>query len=212
MFRLYREPEKDELTVIGADVADGGSDYCAAVAKSKKHNDSFMVFHARMDSAQYGHELHKMCKFIQSKTGIDPLLLVERNVGMATIYVLEQLNYKKLFRMPKLAQVGQEDSEKIGWVTTGGATGTRQMMLDELAQSLRQHTDVIPDEKTVRELSSFVRKPNGKPEASTGTHDDLVIAEAIAIQGLKYVKRPHDSWKSDAPTQELFDEYGVPTV
>lgn len=214
MFRLYREPGSGEITIIGADPADGGSDYCSAVAKSKKHLDSFLVFQARMESSQFGYELHKMSMYVQKRTNEWPVLVVERNVGMATIHVLQTLNYPRLFRMPTLSNLTVEESDKIGWTTTGGVGGTRQMMLDDLALALRQSVTKIPDAETVRELMAFVRDSSGKPHAAAGMHDDLVMAEALALQGMKHApaasKESMEAKIAQFPKQELFDRHGVP--
>lgn len=207
MFKLYREPNPEEEFVIAADPADGGSDYCAAVAKSRKNFDTVMVFHARMDSNQFGHELNKMAKFIYTRTNIHPVIGVERNTGMATIYVLQQLNYPRLFRMPN--NIGEEDmpeQKKIGWITTGAS---RAKMLDDHARTLLQRTNVIPDEETINEHLAFIKNPrSGKPEAAPGKHDDLVMAEAIAGQMLQYSpsKAPAD-WRN---TIAKFPDSGLP--
>lgn len=216
MFKLYREPEDDEVCIIGADPADGGSDYCAAVAKSKKHGDSFMVFHNRMESSQFGYELHKMAKFIQKLTGHEPMIGVERNTGGATIATLQLVNYPNLFRMPKLGvtYMDEEESGKIGWITN---SYTRPKMLDDLALAMRQKATIIYDEGTMREMMRFIRNArSGKPEAAPGAKDDKVIAEAICWQ--LYLLAPTPSRESlrskihQFPKQDLFDDHGNPNV
>lgn len=212
MFRLYREPEPKELTVIGADPADGGSDSCAAVAKSRKMNDSFLVFQQRMDSSQFGHELFKMAKYIYNKTGEYPVIAVERNVGMATISVLQMHNYPRLFRMPQIGDIDKDISDRIGWYTN---SGTRPKMLDDFSLSLKQQANRIYDEPTIDELLAFIRNArSGKPEAAAGHHDDLLMAEAIAWQVIQL--SPAASKESamariaQFPRQQLFDDSGLP--
>lgn len=215
MFKLYRQPQSGEMSVISADPADAGSDYCAAVAKSKQYGDSFMVFHARMESSQFGHELFKMATFIKKNTGESPWIGVERNVGMATIAILQTLNYRNLFRMPKLGYASrEEDEERIGWWTNAQ---TRAKMLDDLALSLKQRTNVIYDEETILELMAFIRHARtGKPQASAGKKDDLVIAEAIALQllGMTPFSRTEERMSriNQFPKQQLFDKYGNPNT
>ena len=180
MFKLFRLPEEGEDVVIAADPADGGNDYCYAVAKSKKHADSFMNFHARMEAAQLGYELNKMGLFIRRKTGRFPMVGVERNTGGATIAVLQTLNYPSLYRMKTFDAVDKTESNRIGWVTN---TQTRIKMLDDLALSLRQRVNRIYDIETIKELMAFIyNQRSGKPEAGPGSHDDRVIGEAIAWQ------------------------------
>ena len=180
MFKLFRIPEEGEITIIGADPADGGSDSCAAVAKSKKRGDSFMVFKARMEASQFGYELNKMGLFIRSKTGKFPLIAVERNTGGATIAVLRTLNYSPLYRMMSFDQVDKKEANRIGWVTN---SQSRPKMLDDLALALRQRVTKIYDMDTIKEFMQFIRHPrSGRAEAAPGSHDDLVVAEAICWQ------------------------------
>ena len=180
MFKVFRIPDEGESVVIGADPADGGSDYCAAVAKSKKQADSFMNFHARMEASQFGYELNKMASFIQQKTGKFPLIGVERNTGGATIAVLRTLNYPQLYRMESYDSTDKKKEKRIGWVTN---TQTRPKMLDDLALSLVQRVNKIYDIEVIKELMAFIKNPRtGKPQAGPGSNDDYVIAEAIAWQ------------------------------
>lgn len=180
MIRLYRPLEAGERIVIGADPADGGTNYCAAQAYSLRHRDVPMVFHARMESTQFGHELYKMAVYIKKVTGDWPLLAVERNTGLGTIYVLQEYNYPNLFRMPTLGDaITQEEDNKIGWLTN---QTTRTLIVDGLAMALRQRAVKIYDIDTVKELMTFVVRASGKPEAANGAYDDLVMALAIALK------------------------------
>jgi hypothetical protein len=68
---------------------------------------------------------------------------------------------------------------------------TRPKMLDELALSIRQGVNRTDDSSTLKEMLSFIRNAKtGKPEAEAGTHDDLVMAEAIAWQLYQLVPTP----------------------
>ena len=213
MFKLYRELKTNETFVIGADPSEGG-DFCAAVAKSKKIFDSPFVFHGKIDSSTFGTELWKMGKFIYLKTGIYPYILVERNVGAATIAKLQELNYPKLFRMPKLGTSYAEDPEnKIGWHTN---EATRIKMVDDYGTYIKQELGKVYDKETIAELMSFIRSRTGKPEAASGKHDDLCFAEFIAWQGCQLVQdveaQSFGASIAGFPQQDVFDDNGVPNV
>lgn len=180
--RTYRELEAGEGTVIAADPAEEGGDYCAAVVKSRKHKDTVLVFEAQMKSAQFGYELERIARYVQRKAELWPMIGVERNTGAATIASLELLNYPNLFRMPKPGEDQPTENDKVGWHTN---TASRRKMLDELSLSLKQEQNGIFDERTIEQLQTFVMI-KGKAQASTGNNDDLVMAEAIAWQLLGY--------------------------
>lgn len=212
MIKLFREPQPGELVVIGADPSEGG-DYCAAQVLSKKQADQLLTFHAKIDSAQFGHELNKIGKYIHMKTGEYPIIAVERNVGMATINVLQTHNYPKLFRMKNIGDVDQHEiTDKIGWNTN---TATRPKMLDDLSLALKQQAIGVYDLETIKELMSFVRSERtGKAEAAVGSFDDLVMALAIAWQvygtATSFTKEGMAARVAMFPKQELFDDTGVP--
>lgn len=196
MIYLFRKPEQGEQIVIGVDPAEGG-DYSTWVALSKKYNDVIMASQSKEESSQLGHCLNHVSKWFQRQTDSYPCLAVERNLGMATIAILKELNTPNLFRMPEsFVKEETEEGEKYGWVTT---VTSRPKLLDDLALALRQKSIKIPDERIVSELFTFVRnKKTGKPEADTGNHDDLVFALGIALQVLQIGWEDDDTWSKKA--------------
>jgi hypothetical protein len=177
-FRLYRQIEPDEHICIFADPAEG-IDYCAAVGFSKKHQDLPIVYNEKIESSQFGHELHHMAKFIEAYSHLWPTIGVERNTGQATIYVLTTLNYPELFRMRIFDKSGFVESEKIGWTTS---EPTRKKMLDDYALAVRQGTVKVYDKEVVDQMRSFIVDKKGKARAESNKHDDLVMAAAGAYQ------------------------------
>lgn len=180
MIWQYRLLEPEETIVIGADPAEGG-DYSSFVAISRKYSDVVLVGKSKEESSQLGHTLNHVGKFIKNQTGTFPSIAVERNVGSACIYVLKELNYPNLFKMPNsFTQTTQVESDNYGWSTN---MATRPKMLDDLALAIRQQVIKIPSKQIVDELYSFIRHAKtGKPQADNGSNDDLVMALAIAWQ------------------------------
>ena len=60
-------------------------------------------------------------------------------------------------------------------------------MLANLVELVREHTDIFNDDKTLREMLTFVKKDGGKQEAEDGYHDDKVMSIAIAHQATSQV-------------------------
>lgn len=179
MIKVFRQLEQGENFVIGADPAES-RDFCSAVAISKKHGDSAVVYNQRVESTQFGYDLQKLGKYIFNKTGIYPTIGVERQQGQATIAKLLELNYPKLFRMKVFDERVAREEEKIGWSTN---VATRTKMLDDLSLALRQKVHKVYDEETISQFLTFIRSPKiGKPQSESGCFDDLVFAEAIAWQ------------------------------
>lgn len=193
MIYLFRQPEAGEPFVIGADPAEGG-DNSTFVVISKKLADVVMIGKSKEESSQLGHTLNHVGKWFQKQTGIYPTIAVERNVGAAAIYVLKELNYPNLFKMPSsFTGTTDEDSEQYGWITS---VSTRPKMLDDLALAVRQKAITIPSKEVVDELFTFIRhEKTGKPQADVGCTDDLVMALAIAWQ--LYQTQDNNSWQQE---------------
>jgi hypothetical protein len=184
--RLYRELEWGEQLVVFADPAES-QDFCAAVAFSKKHLDYPIVYNQITESSQFGYDLNNFCKYIYNRTQIWPVLAVERNVGQATLFVLQQLNYPRIFRMVDFSAQGVHAKQGgLGWLTTGSLVGgeiqgTRRKMLDDFALTLRQGQVTMYDEQQILQFKSFV-VVKGRAQARANTHDDLVMATCGAWQ------------------------------
>lgn len=183
--RLYRKLEWGEQIVVAADPAES-QDFCAAVALSKKHLDYPIIYNQVTESSQFGYDLYNFCKYIEIHTGMWPVLAVERNVGQATIFVLQQLNYSRLFRMPDVTGGNYTKQGNVGWLTTGSLMGgeiqgTRRKMLDDFALTLRQNQITMYDEQQIIQFKNFV-VVKGKAQARSNTHDDLVMSSCMAWQ------------------------------
>jgi len=109
------------------------------------------------------------------------LLAPERNhsSGQTTIRLLRDMGYPNLYRARMKNTIGdQRPTVNFGFLTD---QGSRQMILDTLAGRVREGTDGISSQETVREMRTFVWQA-GKPEAVEGAHDDRVISYAIALE------------------------------
>ena len=56
---------------------------------------------------------------------------------------------------------------------------TKPIIIGELVTLMRNNPTIEPDVPTLKEMTTFTRKDNGKMEALDGCHDDLVMACAI---------------------------------
>ena len=57
---------------------------------------------------------------------------------------------------------------------------TKPIIIGELVSLMRDDPSIEVDIETLKEMTTFVKKDNGKQEAIDGAHDDLVMAKAIA--------------------------------
>ena len=97
-------------------------------------------------------------------------LVVERNNhGSGVLALIESVcRYPRIYR-----QAGQ-----MGWLTT---SLSRPAVIGRLNAGLIEQPDRFMSRRLLAECRSFVRLPNGNTGARAGTHDDRVMAMAIAL-------------------------------
>ncbi len=186
MIHKYRNLERNEFIVIGADTAAGGGDYCAAQFISKTRIDVPWVYHSPSTATEMTNDLVPILEDIYDMTGVKPVIAYERNNGGTfEIDRLAHLNRNGKYRIYEMKVVGfveGKDAVKLGWDTN---SATRPAMLQQLKEAIDNRLLKIYDKKTVDELFSFVTvqtSSSWKATAEPGMHDDLVMSLAIAWQ------------------------------
>lgn len=170
--RIWEEPVKDERYVLSADIAEGESldgradtsDYDAAVVLRRKDRKHVATLHGRWPTHDFARALAALGRRYN-----DALIVPERNNhGHAVLEALIHTeHYAAIFLAP---------DKKLGFHTN---VMTRPVILDELEDAVRLKRMISPDRRLIGEHTRFVIHPNGKPAATNGTHDDLVLAMAI---------------------------------
>lgn len=115
-----------------------------------------------------------------------PALLAPENnheSGQTVIHWLLNHHYPRLYVHTRYNRRRERPSEMMGWVTD---RSTRMPMLDDLAALVRAYEITLPSQDLIREMTTFVRTDEGRPEAQEGAHDDRVIALAIALQMIEH--------------------------
>ncbi len=152
--------------VIGADTAGGGieGDYSCAEAIDRQSGMQCAELHGHWSPREFARRVAELGKQYNGA-----LVAVEsNNHGHAVLACLaEPLKYGNVFRQ----------NEKDGWLTT---SANRPEMLENLSTTLIAEPGRFRSERLLNELRTFVRFANGNCGAAPGTHDDCVIAMAIA--------------------------------
>ena len=151
--------------VIGADPAGGGTDgdYSCAEVIDRDLGMQCAEYHGHCPPREFAKELAKLGKEYNSA-----LVAVERNNhGYGVLAWLRMLDY------PQIYEQGGQD----GWMTSAVS---RPVMIETLSAVLGEEPGLFRSATLLNEMRTFVRFANGKSGAATGTHDDCVLALAIA--------------------------------
>ena len=176
---IYSYPEWDMPYVIGADVSLGvGQDYCAAVVMNTNYEVVAHYRNNRIDPSLYGEMLFYLGRYYNNA-----LLAVESNsMGIATLQKLDSMEYVNLYRQTKIANVLNEEGERLGFRTT---SATKPAIIGNLKNLIENEDIMIPSVQIIQELKDYISTDTGKTEAAPGCYDDSVIALSICAEVLR---------------------------
>lgn len=181
---IHEEPrvKRDERTnaviakcpyVIGGDTAGKGADFFAAKVIDNINGRTVATLHKqRMDEDVYAEQLYCLGKYYN-----DALIGVETNYSRHPVRTLQRFGYTNMFRRQRVDKVTDTVEDVFGFETT---VRTKPIIIGELVELMREDPTIEVDVETLKEMTTFVKKDNGKQEAIDGSHDDLVMSKAIA--------------------------------
>lgn len=190
--KIYREPTS-AFTGMGGDTAGDGDDFFVAQVVDQDGNQC-AVLHKQFDPDLYTKQVYCLGQYYNS------VIAIESNFDSGINRDLQRYGYPHIYVREKYDQMARDVQEKFGFRTT---SLTRPIIIDQLVEIAREHIEKIVDRETLQEMLSFVRIKN-KPQASEGTHDDLVMGLAIAYESLKQLPRRF-SFLSDK-SEKSYDE------
>lgn len=174
---IWGEPQSGRFYSIGADVAEGLStgDYSCAYVGNNEDFDIVARWHGHIDPDLYGLELIKLAKYYG-----DAYIGVENNNhGLTTLTTIKKEEYWNIYFSTTYDKIADTVGKKLGWSTT---SRTKPLMIDKLAEFVREKYLGIPDDMLVSEMFTYVIEDNGSTNAQPGAHDDTVMATAIMLQ------------------------------
>jgi hypothetical protein len=164
---IWLPPLKDKQYLVAVDPAGGGSDgdYSAA---------QVLEMEAGLQCAEFaGHvgglELAQLVTALAAEYN-NALLVVERNNHGSGILALAEAScrYGRIYKQ----------KEQLGWLTN---SVSRPAVVGRLDAALIEAPQSFLSRKLLAECRSFVRQKDGNTGARAGTHDDRVMAMAIAL-------------------------------
>ncbi|MDO4809981.1 MAG: hypothetical protein Q4A04_08490 [Eubacteriales bacterium] len=172
---IYAEPERWTPYVAGGDTAGDGSDrFTAHVIDNTTCMQCAQILYDGIGELYYAQQVYCL--------GMDynrALLGVEINYSTYPEAMLEDWGYPHLFIREKPDDSrGILDTFKLGWRTD---LRTRPLILGTLQTYVKESPDIFKSEELMREMLTFVRNRDMRPEAAPGKHDDLVMAAAICL-------------------------------
>lgn len=185
---VFRSPSPGLEYRIGVDVSEGievndrDTDYSVAVVLDALSADQVALLRTKTDPDLLAWKVTTLAQYYN-----EAMVVVERNNhGLVTLRsLLDKHNYTHLYNEVKQDERTTRRTKRVGFLTT---IRTRPQLVDILREMLRTEELLIRSPKIVDELMTFVILSNGKEAANYGSHDDCVMALALAAWG--FVKHP----------------------
>ena len=176
---IWDLPSYKDSFVIGADTSLGvGQDYCSAVVLNTENKVVGLYRNNRIDPSKFGELLFYLGRYFNNA-----FLAVESNsMGIATLQQLDSMDYVNLYKQTKIANVSNEEGERLGFRTT---QATKPVIIGNLKRAIEDEDLHIPSQEMIQELKDYIALETGKTEAAPGCNDDTVIALAIAHEVLR---------------------------
>ena len=163
---VWLPPHPGRQYLIGTDPAGGGSegDYACAQVVERVTGMQCAELQGHLAPAELAAELIKLGRRYNNA-----LLVVERNNhGHGVLAHLRAAGYPNVYRQ----------SKQDGWLTSAVS---RPAMVENLAAVLVIESGLFHSPRLLNECRTFIRYPDGSSSAASGSHDDCVLAMAIAL-------------------------------
>lgn len=192
---IWKYPEKDVFYVMGGDVAEGliSGDYsCLAILDEKL--DLCASWYGHIAPDLLGDEAVKLAKmYNDAYIGIE-----SNNHGLTTLKAIVNKEYWNVYYQKNYDKIADVITKKLGWNTN---KRTKPLMINKLAEFIREMYLGIYWDTLISELFTYVIGDDGITNAQQGSHDDTVMALAIALQ--LFIEGRGENYVPEIPFDEI---------
>ena len=175
--KIFEDVKKGYPYIAGGDTAGdrttGNSDYFTAQILDNTTGIQVATLRNKFDEDLYAKQMYCLGYYYNKA-----LLSIEVNYSTYPVKELERLGYWEQFTRQEEDNFTHKFEKRHGFKTT---KLTRPLVIAQLVEIVREHTYLFNDVETLEEMLTFVRNESGRPEAQLGSHDDLIMALAIAF-------------------------------
>ncbi len=195
---IYESPIKGYHYVIGGDTKGEGKDwYAATVINNITGNRSATLHMQSISSKNFTWQIYCLAMYYN-----EALVGIEINFNTAPIEELERLLYYKQYMREVYDDMTGRYLKKFGWKTDGN---TRPLIIDKLISLMQENMGIFNNILMLKECLTFAENKNGKPDAMSGCHDDLLFSDMIA-QEIRSQQSYSIEKQYDEDEDEIYEE------
>ncbi|MBT9169252.1 MAG: hypothetical protein DDT19_02606 [Syntrophomonadaceae bacterium] len=170
--RIYEDVKPGYPYVIGGDTAGEGSNWFTGQVIDNTSGRQVATLRQQFDEDLYARQIYCLGRYYNNA-----LIGLETNFSTYPVKELERLRYPLLYVREVEDTYTHKKQKVFGFKTT---KLTRPIIIAGLVEIVRESPELINDLPTLGEMLTFVRNAKGRPEAQSGTMDDLIMGLAIA--------------------------------
>lgn len=184
IFKLPNQPEFTKYCIGGDTAGDTQGDEFSSDVIDAKSLEQVATLTMQTDEDLFAKQMYCLGMYYGKA-----MLAIETNFSTYPQKKLEELGYPNFYVREVVDRFDKSVTKQFGFNTN---KKTKPLILAHLVELVREHTDIFNDEKTLRQMLTFVKKDGGKQEAEEGYHDDRVMSIAIAHQATSQVIFPEE--------------------
>lgn len=191
---IWEKPKPGTHYVIGGDTAEGlaHGDYSVLTVIEALTKQIVAIYRERVPPDEFAEVAYTLGNYYNKG-----LLAIEMNKdGLWVNNELLSRGYTNLYFKQKLDDVTKKVDKIFGWRTDRQSRDTMLTELRAIHNSTKFYHEPLLDE-----MKSFVRNERGKPEAMLNSHDDVIMATAIAYQVTKTTFT--DQWRNSPMNKKM---------
>lgn len=170
--KIYKDVKEGYPYVLGGDTAGEGSDNFTGQVLDNTNGEQVAVLKHQFDEDVYAKQMYCLGMYYNTA-----LIGIETNYSTYPNKELERLEYKNLYVREREDTFTHNIVKAFGFETN---KKTRPVIIANLVEWFRENINSINDKETLEEALTFIRNEKGRAEAQLGSHDDLIMAKAIA--------------------------------
>ena len=181
----WEKPRANRKYALGGDVGMGHLDGDASTGVLLDITDPMDVrivatLQCWHQTPLYAERLIEIGKKVEAAGG-RVLVIIETNVGLDVVREVKKARLRQFTRI-EYKKKFEDWPDEYGFYTT---KQSRSILMTSLTRYvLGNRIADLRDPRLMAECNSFVYNDKGKPVAASGKHDDLVLALALALQGV----------------------------
>lgn len=170
--RIYEYPKPGRKYVIGVDTAGDGSDNYGVTVIDNYTGKRVATVWFKIPANEVADQVEALGYFYN-----EALIAVEINFNIYLVEELSRREYPNQYQRKQYDDNTGKIKNAYGWKTDGN---TRPLIITTEQVLINGNMDLFNDIDMLQECLTFVYDKNGREDAMSGKHDDLIFSDMIA--------------------------------